>query len=118
MVIYLFIILLLTNNNDCQFQANEKEKTKTKLSPAAWVMFGSLVIDLIGFTVILPLMPKLLDHYSITGGSSISFLESTVKRLQETFDIPDKFNSVMTGGLLFYIIYIFFQFILFYMYIC
>ena len=45
-------------------------------------------------------MPKLLDHYSLTGGASISFLESTVKTLQETLNIPEKFNSVMTGGLL------------------
>jgi hypothetical protein len=73
---------------------------KSRLNPAAWVMFTSLVIDLIGFTIILPLMPKLLDHYSLTGGASISFLESTVKTLQETLNIPEKFNSVMTGGLL------------------
>nr|CAG4647230.1 EOG090X09U7 [Megafenestra aurita]SVE92520.1 EOG090X09U7 [Megafenestra aurita] len=79
--------------------ANEKEKT-AKLNPGVWVIFGSLVIDLIGFTVILPLMPKLLDHYSITGGASISVLESTVKTLQETLNIPEKFNSVMTGGIL------------------
>jgi hypothetical protein len=67
-------------------------------------MFTSLVIDLIGFTIILPLMPKLLDHYSLTGGASISFLESTVKSLQETLNIPEKFNSVMTGGLLLFFI--------------
>nr|CAG4637191.1 EOG090X09U7 [Ceriodaphnia reticulata]SVE73069.1 EOG090X09U7 [Ceriodaphnia reticulata] len=78
----------------------QKENMKSRLNPTAWVMFSSLVIDLVGFTVILPLMPKLLDHYSLTGGASISFLESTVKTLQEIFNIPGKFNSVMTGGIL------------------
>ena len=62
-------------------------------------MFSSLIIDLIGFTVILPLMPKLLDHYSTNGGTSMSVLESTVKSLQQALNIPANFNSVMTGGM-------------------
>ena len=61
-------------------------------------MFGSLIIDLMGFTVILPLMPKLLDHYSATGGTSIGMLQSTVQALQQKLNIPANFNSVLTGG--------------------
>nr|SVE79621.1 EOG090X09U7 [Daphnia magna] len=79
---------------------SKKEAVRSRLNPMAWVMFTSLVIDLIGFTIILPLMPKLLDHYSLSGGASISFLESTVKSLQQMLNIPEKFNSVMTGGVL------------------
>nr|CAG4649515.1 EOG090X09U7 [Scapholeberis mucronata]SVE93750.1 EOG090X09U7 [Scapholeberis mucronata] len=78
----------------------EKEKKNSRLDPTAWIIFSSLIIDLVGFTVILPLMPKLLDHYSSTGGSSMSFLESTVKTLQQMLNIPVNFNSVMTGGVL------------------
>nr|CAG4646423.1 EOG090X09U7 [Macrothrix elegans] len=80
--------------------ATEKDPTKSRISPVAWVMFTSLLIDLVGFTVILPLMPKLLDHYSSTGGASINILQSTVKGLQEKLNIPENFNSVLTGGVL------------------
>lgn len=86
-------------SNATEIQAKEKEKKSSRLDPAAWIMFSSLIIDLVGFTVILPLMPKLLDHYSSTGGSSMSFLESTVKTLQQMLNIPANFNSVMTGGM-------------------
>nr|CAG4636349.1 EOG090X09U7 [Eubosmina coregoni]SVE69931.1 EOG090X09U7 [Eubosmina coregoni] len=75
-------------------------KAKARLSPIVWVMFGSLIIDLMGFTVILPLMPKLLDHYSATGGTSIGMLQSTVQALQQKLNIPANFNSVLTGGIL------------------
>ena len=65
----------------------------------AWVVFFSLVIDLIGFTVILPLMPKLLDHYGKSGGVSLGILQDAMKYLQEKLNIPENFNSVLTGGL-------------------
>lgn len=35
------------------------------------VVFLALLLDLLGFTVILPLLPSILDHYSQTG---VSFL--------------------------------------------
>lgn len=61
-------------------------------------MFVSLILDLMGFTVILPLMPKILDHYHSQGSTSIGAIQNTIKILQEKFDIPDKFTSVLTGG--------------------
>jgi len=54
-----------------------------------------------GFTIILPLMPKLLDHYSLKGSTSMGFLEGAVKSLQQTLNIPERFNSVLMGGKLF-----------------
>nr|CAG4634929.1 EOG090X09U7 [Alona affinis] len=78
----------------------KENTTKSRLNPIAWVMFGSLVIDLMGFTIILPLMPKLLDHYSIKGSTSMGVLETVVRNLQQTFNIPERFNSVLTGGVL------------------
>nr|CAG4643362.1 EOG090X09U7 [Ilyocryptus agilis] len=81
-------------------EKDSKSKQQTRLSPIAWVVFGSLIIDLMGFTVILPLMPKLLDHYSLKGSASMGYLEKTVKVLQESLNIPENFNSVLTGGIL------------------
>lgn len=34
--------------------------------PTLMVVFFSLLIDLLGFTVILPLIPSMLEHYSKT----------------------------------------------------
>ena len=35
-----------------------------QLSSTCWVIFGSLIIDLLAFTVILPLMPSIFDYYA------------------------------------------------------
>ena len=75
-----------------------KENTKVTLNPIVWTMFISLILDLMGFTVILPLMPKILDHYHSQGSTSIGAIQSTIQNLQERFNIPDKFTSVLTGG--------------------
>lgn len=77
-----------------------KENAKVPMNPIIWVMFGSLILDLIGFTVILPLMPKILDHYHSQGSTSIGILQNTIQSLQEKFSIPDKFTSVLIGGVL------------------
>jgi len=77
-----------------------KENTKVTLNPIVWTMFISLILDLMGFTVILPLMPKILDHYHSQGSTSIGAIQSTIQNLQERFNIPDKFTSVLTGGVL------------------
>jgi len=77
-----------------------KANGKVTLDSRAWIVFFSLVIDLIGFTVILPLMPKLLDHYGKSGGVSLGILQDAMKYLQEKLNIPENFNTVLTGGVL------------------
>nr|CAG4650324.1 EOG090X09U7 [Sida crystallina] len=79
---------------------NPKGGDKMKLDSRAWIIFTSLVIDLIGFTVILPLMPKLLDHYGLKGGTSLGSLQNFIQYLQEKLNIPDNFNTVLIGGAL------------------
>lgn len=75
-----------------------KGNTKTSLDPRVWIIFTSLIIDLIGFTVILPLMPKILDHYQVQGGTSLGGLQNAIKSFQEYLNIPENFNSVLIGG--------------------
>ncbi|OQR66540.1 major facilitator superfamily domain-containing protein 10-like [Tropilaelaps mercedesae] len=62
---------LLTKMED-QDQCDEKAVhfTPSKIVPPAlhvpsvmYLVFTSLIFDLLGFTMILPLMPSLLDHY-------------------------------------------------------
>ena len=52
----------LENNNKPSLQENSKDESK-RAHRALGVMFVSLVVDLLAFTMILPLLPALLDHY-------------------------------------------------------
>lgn len=49
-----------------------EEKDKLSSTRMNIVIFMSLLIDLLGFTVILPLMPKLLEFYGDKGSVSSS----------------------------------------------
>ena len=53
---------LSENNNTMNSDGKTTEEGK-RAQKALGVMFLSLVIDLLGFTMILPLLPALLDHY-------------------------------------------------------
>lgn len=64
------------------------------------VMFISLLLDLLGFTVILPLFPALLEYYSRNDSSGLySTLLSWIVAFQEAIGIPSKFHSVLFGGI-------------------
>ncbi|KAA0187579.1 hypothetical protein HAZT_HAZT009541, partial [Hyalella azteca] len=59
-----------------------------------YVIFISLVLDLLGFTVILPLFPALLDYYSKHDSSGLyDTLLSGVSRFQSGLGVPERFNS-------------------------
>uniref|UniRef100_A0A8C2I689 Major facilitator superfamily (MFS) profile domain-containing protein n=1 Tax=Cyprinus carpio TaxID=7962 RepID=A0A8C2I689_CYPCA len=61
------------------------------------VVFLALLLDLLGFTLILPLLPSILDHYSQTGS-----LQSVVDWFRGVVGVPmeTKYNSVLFGGLI------------------
>ncbi|KAG0712137.1 Major facilitator superfamily domain-containing protein 10 [Chionoecetes opilio] len=81
-----------TNTNDSE------EKSKARTSK---VVFASLILDLLGFTVILPLFPALLEYYAQhdTSGLYAACL-SYVTYYQNLFGVPARFHSVLFGGLL------------------
>lgn len=64
------------------------------------VVFLSLLLDLLAFTMILPLLPALLDHYKdIENGHGLySTTFSYIKSIQVFFDAPDKVSTVLYGG--------------------
>lgn len=66
------------------------------------VVFLSLLLDLLAFTMILPLLPALLDHYKdIENGHGLySTTFSYIKSIQVFFDAPDKVSTVLYGGFL------------------
>ncbi|XP_053530505.1 major facilitator superfamily domain-containing protein 10 isoform X2 [Ictalurus punctatus] len=66
------------------------------------VVFLALLLDLLGFTVILPLLPSILDHYSETGDNVYLSLQSIVDWFQGTVGVPldRKYTNVLFGGLI------------------
>ncbi|XP_047197028.1 major facilitator superfamily domain-containing protein 10 [Hippoglossus stenolepis] len=66
------------------------------------VVFVTLLLDLLGFTLILPLLPSILDHYAQTGDVVYQSLQSVVDWFRDVVGIPmeKKYNSVLFGGLI------------------
>lgn len=65
------------------------------------VVFATIFIDLLAFTLILPLLPKILDHYSKNDVSgAYKFYNDNVKRIQNLINIPESHNQVLLAGLL------------------
>ncbi|KAM4745257.1 major facilitator superfamily domain-containing protein 10-like isoform 1-T3 [Anableps anableps] len=66
------------------------------------IVFIILLLDLLGFTLILPLLPSILDHYAQAGDVTYQSLQSVVDWFREAVGIPmeKKYNSVLFGGLI------------------
>ncbi|CAG2103125.1 unnamed protein product, partial [Medioppia subpectinata] len=79
-----------------------KEMVDNKTTkPTFVVIFASLVMDLMAFTLILPLMPSILDYYSINDQSGLfAWIESKVELSQHWLGSPREFNKVLFGGLI------------------
>uniref|UniRef100_A0A6A7G3Y4 Major facilitator superfamily domain-containing protein 10-like n=2 Tax=Hirondellea gigas TaxID=1518452 RepID=A0A6A7G3Y4_9CRUS len=76
-------------------------KEKAGGSNMKYVVFGSLVLDLLGFTVILPLFPALLEYYSKHDSSGLyNYILGAVGYFQAALGVPPRFNSVLFGGFL------------------
>jgi len=65
------------------------------------VIFVGLFIDLLAFTLILPLLPGLLDHYKRHDESGwYAAAESRVRQFGQIVGAPDQFIPVLFGGLI------------------
>ncbi|KAF6199714.1 hypothetical protein GE061_006012 [Apolygus lucorum] len=67
-----------------------------------YIIFSSLLLDLLAFTMILPLMPSLMEHYRKNdppGGLYNYFLDS-LERFRILVGAPDHYSSVLFGGAL------------------
>nr|CAD7457175.1 unnamed protein product [Timema tahoe] len=67
-----------------------------------YIVFLSLLLDLLAFTMILPLLPSLLDHYRLNDSPQglYPWLLDKVRHFQHLVGAPDRFNSVLFGGFL------------------
>ncbi|XP_031797577.1 major facilitator superfamily domain-containing protein 10 isoform X1 [Sarcophilus harrisii] len=66
------------------------------------IVFLALLIDLLGFTLILPLLPSILDHYGRSNDPFYQSLQQGVDWFAATVGVPPerKYNSVLFGGLI------------------
>lgn len=65
------------------------------------MIFVSLLLDLLAFTMILPLLPSLLDYYKQNDDSGLyGQLSKGVQYFQNIVGAPEKYNSVLFGGVL------------------
>lgn len=82
-------------------QTSVKEVVDNKsIHTTIYIIFTSLLLDLLAFTVILPLLPSLLDHYRLHDSTHglYPFLLDKIKYFQQLVGAPDRFNSVLFGG--------------------
>lgn len=87
--------LLVSLNPSMMKEGNDK------IHPTVYVVFVSLLLDLLAFTMILPLLPSLLDHYKENDSSGLyTWLSGQIYFFQKLVGAPDKFNSVLFGGFL------------------
>jgi MFS family permease len=80
---------------------HDEPKMDTKTHPTVYVVFLSLILDLLAFTMILPLLPSMLEYYRQHDKFGLySQLSNSVKSFQELVGSPERFNSVLFGGAL------------------
>lgn len=64
-------------------------------------VFLTLFVDLLAFTLILPLLPKILDYYAINDKSNFyRFYDKNLKILQGILGVPESHNQVLVAGML------------------
>lgn len=64
-------------------------------------VFITLFVDLLAFSLILPLLPKILDYYAKNDKSNFyKLFDENVKVLQNLLNVPESHNQVLLAGIL------------------
>ncbi|XP_063989497.1 major facilitator superfamily domain-containing protein 10 isoform X4 [Diachasmimorpha longicaudata] len=80
----------------CTSREMEPTEKHKKMVP---VIFCSLILDLLAFTMILPLLPALLDHYKSREDDGLySWILGCIDSVQIRLNAPERFTSVLFGG--------------------
>ncbi|RWS27459.1 major facilitator superfamily domain-containing protein 10-like protein, partial [Leptotrombidium deliense] len=70
-----------------------------KMQNTCLVVCTSLVIDLVAFTMILPLFPSIFEHYSTEDSSGLyAYLDGKVVEFQNLIKAPQQLNKVLFSG--------------------
>lgn len=77
----------------------DKVEESRKNAGTVKVVFVSLLLDLLGFTMILPLFPALLDYYEQKEDSGLYHgILGEIRKLSVWIGAPDKIGTVLFGG--------------------
>lgn len=90
----------ISHTNGINHQKKDVQPT-VKTHKSVYVVFASLLLDLLAFTIILPLLPTILERYRKNDSSGLyAMLSSQIKYFQVLVGAPDRYSSVLFGGLL------------------
>lgn len=78
-----------------------KTQSNNKTPHSVYIIFISLLLDLLAFTIILPLLPTILERYRHDDSSGLyNLLSSQIRYFQLMLGAPDRYSSVLFGGVL------------------
>jgi len=81
--------------------SGKSKDDNTKTNPTVYIVFFSLLLDLLAFTMILPLLPSLLEHYRLNDDMGLyTSLSNSVRYFREFVGAPERYSSVLFGGIL------------------
>ncbi|XP_035230123.1 major facilitator superfamily domain-containing protein 10-like isoform X2 [Stegodyphus dumicola] len=93
----------MENDKDCRLSksCNQKIEDDGSLPSSTYIIFFILIIDLLGFTVILPLLPAIFEYYDSNEKDHLyHWMDEKVHYFQNYFGSPAEFNKVLFAGLL------------------
>lgn len=90
-----------TNGTPYSNGKTDNNVTASKTHHSVYIVFVSLLLDLLAFTIILPLLPTILERYRLNDSSGLyNQLATQIKYFQELVGAPEKYSSVLFGGVL------------------
>ncbi|XP_016953717.1 major facilitator superfamily domain-containing protein 10 [Drosophila biarmipes] len=88
------------NNNKPEKEPSQRGNAE-RSDPMIYIIFVSLLFDLLAFTIILPLLPSLLEYYRQNDSSGLyAVLTDRVRWFQQLLGAPERYISVLFGGFL------------------
>ncbi|XP_037730603.1 major facilitator superfamily domain-containing protein 10 [Drosophila subpulchrella] len=89
------------HNNNKPEEESSKKGNADRSDPMIYIIFVSLLFDLLAFTIILPLLPSLLEYYRQNDSSGLyEVLTDQVRWFQQLLGAPERYISVLFGGFL------------------
>ncbi|KAH8241397.1 hypothetical protein KR032_012441 [Drosophila birchii] len=90
-----------TSSNNNNNKLGKGKESPEKSDPMIYIIFVSLLFDLLAFTIILPLLPSLLEYYRQNDTSGLyAVLTERVRWFQQLLGAPERYISVLFGGFL------------------
>lgn len=92
----------LLSNRSINSKSKKVKSSKSNDGYSNLIIFISLLLDLFAFTIILPILPRLLNYYQENDSENglYSTLHKRILQFQKITGIPENVNVVLFGGVL------------------